>query len=100
MSTTHIAFGPSSWTSPVTSKVPRSPKSSAGFQFLASVCLNVSTAPFSPARFDKDGSNDWIFERSGGGGSGDPLVFTSVDFGSDILSIRAGGWAACFVLLS
>lgn len=93
MSRTQIPFGPSNWTSPVISMVPRSPKSWAGFQFFARVCLNaVMAGPFSLPNFDSEGSRDEIRERSGTGGSEDALVLvTSVDFGSDILSIREGG---------
>lgn len=82
--------------------MPRSPKSVAGCQVRASVRLNaVTAAPFSAPRFDIDGSKDENLERSGFGGSEDAFVLvTSVDFGSAILSIRAGGRAACWAVLS
>lgn len=72
--------------------VPRSPKGLAGFQYRASVCLNLVTAAlFSPPMFDSDGMKDENRERSGLEGSGEALGLASgVAFESATLPNRAG----------
>ena len=62
-------------------------------------------APLSPLTLWMVGTEESILDVSGNALSRDDLelslgVVSSVDFGSDILSIRAGGCCSCFGLFS
>ena len=99
MSSTQVPLGPSTWTRPVTTRVPLSPKSLGGFQFFARVRLNaVTAAPLSPGN---DGREDRILELSGDDCFESRFALaSSAVLGSESLSIRVGVCDSCLGLLS